>query len=388
MAKRHLEATLQSHFLRYKEILILLGSRQVGKTTLLQRLFPSAVYWLVDNDPIRKALESYDIHTYQTLPIQAGTPVVIDEIHRLSDPGRAAKILYDQMPGIQLILTGSSSLHIKHKTSESLAGRKIDYFLYPLTFSEYLFQQGITPHLDFDLFQMATQPESLRAPTRLFDVKAILQTVLVYGLYPAMLNHPQDQLYLNNFVDSLIFKDLLDLSLIENRRMAGDLLKLLAHQIGNLINYSELAQQLGADQRTIKRYIDIFEQSFVLFRLYPFSENQRTEIRKAPKVYFYDVGLRNAIIQNYTDLDHRPDKGALFENFMVSECVKNNYYTESGYRLNFWRNNQEAEMDLVLSKNDFLMGLEMKYTKRSHNRAFLNHYPRAQYKLISIENFY
>ena len=149
-----------------------------------------------------------------------------------------------------------------------------------------------------------------------------MNQILVYGLYPGMLNHPKDKLYLMNFIDSLIFKDLIELNLIENRRAALDLLKLLAYQIGNLINYSELASSLKIDQRTVKRYIEIFEQSFIIYRLNPISKNSRSEIIKSSKIYFYDIGLRNAIINNFEDINVRPDKGALFENFIISEFIK------------------------------------------------------------------
>jgi len=173
---------------------------------------------------------------------------------------------------------------------------------------------------------------------------------MLYGLYPGMLNHPDDTLYLKNFIDSLIFKDILELNLIENRRAALNLLKMLAYQTGNIINYSELSDGLKIDQRTIKRYIDIFEQSFIIFRLHPFTKNRRDELVKAPKIYFYDTGIRNALLNDFTDPDLRSDRGALFENFIITEIIKANTYTNSGFSLNYWRTRQGSEVDLVLTK--------------------------------------
>ena len=385
---RHLDQTIQKHFQKYQEVLILLGSRQTGKTTLIKKIFPDAIYFLLDNEPVRKAFESYDINTYRSMLPPLPQTIILDEVHLLSNPGRAIKILYDQIPDIKLIITGSSAFHLKNKTSESLAGRKIDYFLYPLTFSEYLVQNKITAVLDFNVFNNLLQNKIAPKSVHLFDLSSILNSVLLFGLYPAMVNHPCDKLYLENFVDSLIFKDILELGLIDNRRLGLNLLRLLAHQIGNLINYSELANQLQADQRTVKRYIDIFEQSFIIFRLSPFSGNKRSEIVKSPKIYFYDTGIRNALISNFSDIDTRTDKGALFENFIIAEALKANNIQQTDLKLNFWRTKQGAEVDLVLSNEKQVTGVEIKYAKGLAHHAFTNHFPQAQYHSITAENFY
>lgn len=383
---RHIDNQLKNHFIKYKEILILLGSRQCGKTTLVKKIFPEALYMLVDNEPVRKALESYDINLYKTIIKPESKTVIIDEIHLLSNPGRAAKIIYDQMPDIKLILTGSSSFHIKNKTGESLAGRKIDYYLYPLTWNEYLFQNDINSRMDFSLFnKIAGIQISDNNPARLYDLPALLNTVLVYGQYPNIINHPQDKEYLLNFVDSLIFKDIIELNLIENKRTALNLLRLLSYQTGNLINYSELSSKLHIDQRTVKRYLEIFEQSFIIYRLYPYARNKRDEITRSPKIYFYDTGIRNALINNFGDIDLRPDKGALFENFILMESVKANRYLNAGYNLYFWRTKQKAEVDLILEKDDRLLGIEIKFSKERKQRAFINNYPKAEFKTITAD---
>jgi len=383
---RHLDDPIRAHFTKRREILVLLGSRQTGKTTLVKRLFPDAQYLLVDNEPVRRMLESYDVNVYRSALKSGTTKLIIDEIHLVSNPGRAAKIIYDQLP-IQLILTGSSSFHIKNRTAESLTGRKIDYYLFPLTFSEYLVQTGVEETLNFDLFQRIVQ-DSWSESYRLFDKGSMLSRVLLYGLYPNLVNNPMDVDYLKNFAESLVFKDILELELIENKRLATDLLKMLAYRVGSLISYAELATSLGADQRTIKRYIELFEQSFLIFRLYPFTGNRRDEIVKSPKIYYYDTGVRNAVIGDFSELDIRPDRGALFENFIIAECVKANAYTGSGYTLRYWRSKQKSEVDLVLTKGNRVIGVEIKYGKTSFSQAFMRRYPGATCKVVTAENFY
>ena len=388
--KRHLDSKIRQHFKKYKQVLVLLGSRQVGKTTLVKKIFPKTDYFLVDNEPIKKILESYDIETYKTLINKNSQEIIIDEIHLLSNPGRAVKIIYDQLENIKIIITGSSSFHIKNKTGESLAGRKIDYNIYPLSFSEYLNQKGIEKNLNFNILEKIISDEKYNPKNQLykFDLKNILNGVLIYGQYPYLIENPNDEKYLLNFTDSLIFKDILELNLIENKKLAKNLLKLLAFQIGNLINYSELANSLKADQRTIKRYIEIFEQSFILFRLYPYSKNKRDEILKSAKIFFYDTGVRNALIEDFSSLETRTDKGALFENFIISELIKQNSYLDKNFKFYYWRTKQGSEIDAVLEKGNEIIGIEIKYKRKAVNKAFKNRYPKAKVRIVTADNFY
>lgn len=388
--KRHLDLKIKEHFKQYKQVLILLGSRQVGKTTLVKKIFPQADYFLVDNLPIQRILESYDIESYKTLINQDTKEIIIDEIHLLADPGRAVKIIYDQLEDIRIIITGSSSFHIKNKTGESLAGRKIDYNIYPLTFSEYLQQKGIEKELNFNILEKVVSAQEITGKNALykFDLQNILHKVLIYGTYPHLVKNANNERYLLNFVDSLIFKDILELDLIEDKKLAKNLLKLLAFQIGNLINYAELANSLNADQRTIKRYIEIFEQSFIIFRLHPYAKNKRDEISKMAKIYFYDIGVRNALIGDFSELNARADKGALFENFIISELIKQASYLENKAKFYYWRTKQGSEIDVVMESGQSLIGVEIKYQARAVNRAFLNRYPEAKLKLITPNNFY
>lgn len=386
---RHIDEAVVRHFAAYKDILVLLGARQVGKTTLLKRLYPGAHYLLCDNESIRIALERYDISVYRQLIVEQTPVVVIDEIQLLSNPGRAAKILYDQMPGIQLIITGSSALEIRHKTGESLAGRKIEYHLYPLTLSEYLVQQGIEKTLsDRILSNILFKKKLSSSDIHRYDLTGIVESVLLYGLYPGVLSHPSDPLYLENLIDSAVLKDILGLKLIEERANGLALLRLLAYQIGSLVNMTEIANRLHIDVKTVKRYIQLFTESFIIFPLPPYAKSGRDEVGKMPKIYFWDMGIRNALIQNVQPLSVRPDAGALFENFIISECMKLIGYGRLGYQCHFWRTRQGSEIDLVLSRVNELIGVEIKLNQGKVNRAFSDRYPHARMKLVTKYNFF
>lgn len=383
---RHIDAQLKKHFDKYKQALVLLGARQVGKTTILKKTFPNALYLLVDNEGTRRILESYDINTYKQI-FGINKEIIIDELHLLKDPGRAVKIIYDQIDNVRIIVTGSSALHIKNKSSESMAGRKIEYFLYPLTFSEYLVQAGIESKVNFNIFENIINP--LNTPkSQLFDSKQILNDILIYGLYPQLVNLPRDKNYLYELADSSIFKDIIELDLIDNRSKAKELLKLLAYQIGNLISYTEIGSRLGMDQRTVQRYIDIFEQSYILYRLYPYSTNKRNEIGKTPKIYFYDLGIRNALINNFEEINVRNDNGAMFENFVITEVKKAVDYLNLDYKINYWRQTSGSEVDLILSNSSALFGSEVKLSGGKISSAFTEKYPEAKTTIISSNNFY
>lgn len=385
---RHLDQRLLTHAVRLKEAMILLGARQVGKTTILKRLFPAAHYLSVDNEQTRATLERYDISAYRELLPQTASSVIIDEIHLLKDPGRAAKILYDQMPKVRLFLTGSSSLSIKNRTTESLAGRKIDYHLFPLTIAEYLAQAGTVRDLFYPVLRHGDSgPDFPAERVYPYDVAAVTDFAATWGLYPAVMNHADKKAYLTNLVDSVVFRDLLELSLIEHRAAARSLLKLLAYQIGNLVNVNELAMRLSIDAKTVRRYLTLFEQSFIIFPLYPYSRGKRKEIGKMPKIYFFDCGLRNALIGSFDSMSLRADAGVLFENLVISEMYKANYYGDFGYSMNFWRTTDGSEIDVVLEKGDSTIGMEIKLRARRPNRAFLTRYPRARLVTLTPKNY-
>lgn len=387
MLRRKIDVLITRHFRETNLILLLFGARQVGKTTLIRRIFPNAFYLLADNQEVYRKLEAYDIASYlKWLP--KNREIIIDEIHLLSDPGRCAKILFDQIPNIKLIITGSSSLHIKNKTSESLAGRFRSYQLHSLSYEEFLNQKGIadikTDIVERSLKHISQKPKSVY----LFNSIDVINNLLIYGSYPYLVHHSEDVQYLTDYVNSTIFKDIIELNLIEDRSTALSLLKLLSYQIGNLINYADLARILGIDQRTVKRYIDIFEESYIVYRLFPFSKNERSTIKKTPKIYFYDTGIRNALINNFASVNERTDIGALFENFVIGEFVKANAYNKERFRFFYWRTKSGSEVDLVIIKDEKLTGIEIKYNQQKINSSFKIRYPEASLININRNNFF
>lgn len=389
MIIRHLDQALTNHFTKYNEVLVLLGARQVGKTTILKRIFPDASYLVADNEPVKNSLERYDPAVYRQLLDTNSGVVVLDEIHKLNDPGRAAKIFFDQLSEYKLIVTGSSAFNIKNKASESLAGRKVDYHLYPLSLSEYLVQNGLESALSFRSMEDLLKGKKAEEVFRPYDHKALLNNILVYGLYPAMQSHPRDSVYLTNLIDSVVFKDLVELSLLENKSAALSLLKLLAYQVGSQVNYAELASKLGIGAKTVKRYIELFEQSFIIFTIKPYSSRKRDEIAKMPKVFFYDMGLRNALINNFEPVENRGDAGQLFENFIVCELLKYNHYGNFGYNFNYWRTKGGSEVNLVLSKsNHDTIAVEIKSKQQRVNQAFISRYPESKMVVITKDNYW
>jgi hypothetical protein len=247
-------------------------------------------------------------------------------------------------------------------------------------------QKGIEQDLNFNILENIISDRPSKA--NLFSKEDILSDILLYGLYPERMRFKNPRNYLLELADSAIFKDIVELNLIENRSKAKELLKLLSYQIGNLISYSEIASKLSLDRRTVERYIDIFEQSYVVFRVYPYSKNKRDELGKMPKIYFHDLGLRNALIDDFNFSNLRLDFGAIFENFIMSELRKSISYQQSDFKINFWRSRSGAEMDIILSNSVELYGVEVKWQERRISAVFLDRYPHAQVKVISKKNFY
>lgn len=382
--ERQIDNKITKHFDNFNQAIILLGARQVGKTTLLKRLFGRALYLLADESQVAKMLETYDSSTYKQV-IGNYKQIIIDELHLLSNPGRVVKIMYDQIPDIQIIVTGSSSFQIRNKTSESMAGRAIDYHLYPLTLGEYLYQLGIEDDMGHYLHKKVVNLDSTQY-VKLYDLKHILEQILLYGQYPEILNIGNKKLYLENLVEKVIFKDIIGLGLLDNLNSATELLKVLAYQIGNLINYSEIAGKLQISVPTVQRYIQIFEQSFIIYRVYPFSRNGRDEIGKMPKIYFWDLGLRNALIKNWSSINIRSDSGSLFENFIINEIKKENDYLNLGFQMHYWRLKSGSEVDLIIKSEREIVGCEIKLNGGKFSSAFRNRYPEAKTHIITMNN--
>ncbi len=357
------------------DIIIVYGARQVGKTTLVKDIAPDAIYINLDKAYYADALNSRNTNTIRSVferEKKTGTRIVVlDEFQRLQDPGLIAKVIHDELLEYQLIITGSSALELAFKASESMTGRKTTYTLYPLTLKEKLIQLG--KYTDF---------ETDESQKFLDDILASMR----YGLYPELLNREQKQEYLQEYTDSVILKDVFYLDLVRNTKHLQSLLKLLAYQIGNLINISDLANRIGISRQTVEKYVDILKKIFIIYTLPPFRKNRRDEIGKAEKVYFYDLGVRNALINDFSPVEYRRDYGALFENFAVNELQKMDAYSNTRFSFYYWRTKGGAEVDLILDKDGKQTAIEIKTRGGSVSQAFKNSYPNSDTKVLTLQN--
>ncbi len=271
-----------------------------------------------------------------------------------------------------------------------MAGRFVEYRLFPLTFDEYLFQTAVTKDLRYHFGERIINLKKIENSIHIFDMKKTLEKILLFGLYPEIVNLSSDIPYLKTLAHTLALKDIQEMNLFEKRKEAEDLLRLLAYQIGNLVNYSDLSRRTGLTLDTVKRYLSIFEDSYIIYRLYPFSANSRDEIGKSPKIYFYDTGLRNALIGSFEKLSLRSDTGALFENFILNEILKYSFYSKKDLLMNYWRTRHGSEVDLVIQASGLNQGYEIKLTKNSSSglNAFTKRYPKFQGSIINNFNFY
>ncbi len=350
---------------------IVIGPRQVGKTTLVRRITQNLnlkTLWLTGDDPeTRSLLDNVSLARLQNI-IGQNEVVVVDEAQRFTNAGLMLKLVTDHLPQVQLFVTGSSSLDLAAQTKESLTGRKIEFHLYPLSFVEMCAEHGYLTE------------------------RSLLEHRMLYGYYPEVVQNdpPQAQKILNDLSDGLMYKDLLSLDQIKKPSLLVKLLQALALQVGSEVRYLEVAQTIGADPLTVERYIDLLEQSFVLFRLPSLSRNARNEIKKGRKIYFYDNGIRNAIIKNFSPLALRTDTGALWENFLIAERRKRNAYSDYSCNTYFWRTTTQQEIDYVEDTNGRLHAFEFKWQPKKTARfpaAFLEGYPGSQTTLINNENF-
>ncbi len=351
--------------------IIVIGPRQVGKTTIVHQITQSLskkILWLTGDDPeARSLLDNISLARLQNL-LGQNEVVVVDEAQRFTNAGLMLKLITDHLPEVQLFVTGSSSLDLAAQTKESLTGRKIEFHLYPLSFVEMCNHHGYLTE------------------------RSLLEHRMLYGYYPEVVQQdlPQAQKILNDLSDGLMYKDLLTLDQIKKPSLLVKLLQALALQVGSEVRYLEVAQTIGADPLTVERYIDLLEQSFVLFRLPSLSRNARNEIKKGRKIYFYDNGIRNAILKNFSPLALRNDTGALWENFLLSERMKRNAYSDYFCNAYFWRTTSQQEIDYVEDANGRLHAFEFKWQSKKPARfplAFLENYPGSETFLINHENF-
>jgi len=303
-----------------------------------------------------------------TLLVSGYDAIFIDEAQRIPEIGLSLKILLDNFPKLKIIVTGSSSLDLASKISEPLTGRIYSYKLFPVSCGELL--KTKTP----------------------YEIETQVEERLIYGSYPEIFSlggAVEKSKYMQNLVDTYLYKDLLEFGDIRNSSKILDLLKLLAFQVGSQISLNELGNSLELNRITVERYIDLLEKSFIIFRLSGFSRNLRKEVTKMDKIYFYDLGVRNAIIGNLNLLINRDDAGKLWENFLIVERMKKLQYEQKLFSLYFWRLSSGAEMDLIEEENGELHGFEFKYGKKTVKTpgSWIATYSKATATLINQENW-
>ena len=366
MYKRTLKNSLENKINKGKAI-ILIGPRQVGKTTLIKAVIDTKKHLFLDGDDstVRNLLNSPNTEQIKSI-IGSNKLVFIDEAQRIEGIGLTLKIITDQFKDVQLLVSGSSSFDLSSALNEPLTGRKWEYELFPISWEEFE---------DKHNYLVAEQQ---------------LENRLLYGFYPDVLNNPgEEKELLKQLVNSYLYRDILAYSNIKKPEVLEKLVQALALQIGNEVNYNELAQTIGIDKNTVSNYIDILEKGYVIFKLNSFSRNLRNEIKKNRKIYFYDNGVRNMVLGNFSPLDLRQDTGALWENFLISERRKQNTYKNTTAKMYFWRTKQQQEVDLVEECNGEITGFEFKWNaKKKLNlpKTFVKEY-NAKEVIIDRINF-
>lgn len=373
--KRQLEQVLQNRLFKGKA-LIVIGARQVGKSTLFQQLIsqlPSdidrgQILQLNCDDPETRAmLTNMNLSEIRTL-VANNKVILIDEAQRVQGIGLTLKMITDNFPQVQLLVTGSSSFMLQNELNEPLTGRKFEYHLYPISTCELLNDGGL-----------------LRA-------KQTLESRLIYGSYPDVFNNQDDmRTILANISGSYLYQDLLSLEGVRKPALLEKLLIALALQVGSEVSFNELAQTVGTDSKTVEKYVDLLEKCYVVFHLSALSRNVRTELKKSKKYYFYDNGIRNALIQNLNPINLRQDMGALWENFIISERLKFNHYTGRYVNSYFWRTTTQQEIDYVEEFDGAFTVFEMKWNPKKAKTqiptTFLNSYKVREKAVVTPENY-
>lgn len=367
---RQIEQDLEKDFFKGK-VIVILGARQVGKSTLIKML-PSCksndTLWLDgENSDVHELLKNVNSERLKQLASN-NKIVVIDEAQKIENIGSILKLFADYNKNIQVIASGSSAFELRNSLNEPLTGRKFEYKLFPISFSE--------------MVQHTNLLEELRQ----------LPQRLVYGYYPEIVTQPNDAERLLRFLsDSYLYKDIFLFKGIKKPEKMLELLKLLAWQIGSEVNYNELSNILKIDNQTVESYVEMLEQVFVIYKLPAYHTNHRTELKKSKKIYFNDLGIRNALINDFRPIEIRNDAGALFENFIINELRKQNEYKQVYANFYFWRNTDQREIDLILEKNNQLQTIEIKWNpnkKARLTKSFINIYGETNFMEIHRDNFF
>jgi predicted AAA+ superfamily ATPase len=370
MIKRQLKDALKKR-IDYKKAIVVLGPRQVGKTTLITEIaseLSKEYLYINGDDPAVRLAWNNPSQAFINKYIGNYKVIVIDEAQRMENIGLSAKMIIDAKKNIQLFLSGSSSLEIASKLNEPLTGRKWEYRLYPLSWAEINRQFSFAKTI------------------------SLLNDFLVTGMYPEVITDPENAgEILSNLAGSYLYKDILESGGIRRPDILLKLLQALAWQVGNEVSYNELAQTVGADKATVNAYIDLLEKTFVIFRLNPFARNLRNEISSTRKIYFYDNGVRNTIINNFAPVSQRNDTGALWENFIISERKKQLAYNGFYGNTYFWRNTNQAEIDYIEEQDGKISACELKWnpkTKFSFPKTFLTEYRPVETRIIHRDNYW
>ncbi len=351
--------------------IVIIGPRQVGKTTIVKQLVSGlkrkTLFLNCDEIEAKNALSTHSLNRLRDI-IGLNELVVIDEAQRVKDIGLTLKLIIDNIPGIQLIVTGSSALELSNSVNEPLTGRKFEFYLYPFSSCE------------------------LRDVNGHFEESKNLNRRLVYGMYPDVVNNPgNERLILNNLASSYLYRDALTYQEIRKPELLDNLLKALALQVSAQVSYNELAQLLGSDPHTVSRYIQLLEKAFIIFRLNSYSRNLRNELKQSRKIYFYDNGIRNAVIGNFNNPDNRQDTGALWENFLISERIKHTHYNNLFIQRYFWRTAQQQEIDYLEEGDGRLNIYEFKWSKPKKSKfpkTFTDNYRVNSSAFISVDNYW
>ena len=368
--KRYIEYQDDTIF-RKGKVFVLYGPRRVGKTELLKKIisqFKGNIYTGTgDNLELREILSSQKLNTLKTY-FGKYELVFIDEAQRIPEIGFGLKLLVDQFPKMNIIVTGSSSFDLSNKIGEPLTGRNIIRILYPLS-----------------IYELSNQLGGM-------GILEELNNLLIYGCYPEVLTAQsiEDKIeYLFSLRDAYLFKDILELENIRNPSKLTELLKLLAFQIGHEVSLNELGNNLGIAKQSVERYLDLLEKTFIIKRVGGFSRNLRKEIIKSSRYYFWDNGVRNALVNNFNPLSQRDDLGMLWENFLFMERLKTKHYKRIFSNDYFWRTYDQQEIDLVEEREGKLFGYEFKYSpkKTAPPKAWTKAYKEAEFNIISKNNF-
>lgn len=369
MINRAITQSLEARLFTGKA-LIITGPRQAGKTTLVTNLLKSlprrSLELNGDEADVRELLSDTTSDALKSL-IGTNEILFIDEAQRIQNIGLTIKLITDKLPAIQVIATGSSALELNSQIVEPLTGRKFEYQLYPLSFEELVAHHG------------------------LLQEKRSLEQRLIWGLYPEIVtNTTHREELLRLLAGSYLYKDLLTLESMKKPALLDKIVRALALQVGSEVSYNEIGRLVGADNQTVERYIELLEQAFVVFRLQAFSKNVRNEIKRGRKIYFYDNGIRNAIIGNFNPLIKRTDIGALWENYLISERIKLLNNTNRYPRCYFWRTTQQQEIDFIEEYPEGLRAFEFKWNPSKTVRfpkTFTNAYPDSETSVITPKNY-